>query len=150
MLIIKVLVTKGVATNEVGGDKSSGRLKSVESKTGKLSKSWKLAKSGKKLSRSGNLLNFSAKKTGPSLLSPDAKTIFNCLWLAFIKAPILWYFDPECHIQIETDTLGYAIGGVLSQLTLRTSPDMVVTKADLAQWYQVAFFLRKMIPAETW
>ena len=36
---------------------------------------------------------------------------------AFIKVPILHHFDPECHIQIETDASGYAIGGVLSKLT---------------------------------
>ena len=83
-------------------------------KTGKLSKSQKSAKLGKKLSKSRNLLNFDAKKNGPSFLTLDAKTVLNHLWLAFIKAPILWHFDPECHIRIETNTLGYAIGDVLS------------------------------------
>ena len=38
--------------------------------------------------------------------------------LAFTKAPILRHFDPKCHIRIETDGLGYVIGGVLNQLTL--------------------------------
>ena len=45
--------------------------------------------------------------------------------------------------------MGYAIGGVLSQLASGTSPDGVGTKTDLGQWYPVAFFFRKMIPAET-
>ncbi len=58
---------------------------------------------------------------------------------AFLEAPILNYFDPERHIQIETDALGYAIGGVLRQLT----------SDDLGQWHLVAFFSRKMIPADT-
>ncbi len=38
------------------------------------------------------------------------------------------------------DVFGYAIGGILSQLTLD----------NLSQWYSVAFFSRKMIPAQTW
>ena len=59
----------------------------------KLSKSQKLAKLRKKLSKSGNLPNFNAKKNKPSFFIPNAKTTFNCLWLAFIKALILRHFD---------------------------------------------------------
>ena len=62
---------------------------------------------------------------------------------AFTKAPILQHFDPECHIRIETDASGYAIGGVLSQLT----SDHLTS--DQGQWHPVAYFSRKMIPAET-
>ena len=43
---------------------------------------------------------------------------FNKLRKTFTKAPILQHFDSECHIWMETDVLSYAIGGVLSQLTL--------------------------------
>ena len=50
----------------------------------------------------------------PNFLTPDAKKAFNQLQLAFIKTPILWHFDLENYIQIETDVLCYAIGGVLS------------------------------------
>ena len=50
--------------------------------------------------------------------TPKAKVAFIQLKKAFTKAPILWHFDPECHIRIETDASSYAIGGVLSQLTL--------------------------------
>ena len=53
----------------------------------------------------------------PMFLTSGAREAFNQLSQAFIKAPILWYFDLKCHIQIETNTLGYAIGRVLSQLT---------------------------------
>ena len=49
-----------------------------------------------------------------NLLTSNAKKAFNHLKLAFIKAPILQYFDLESHIRIETDVSGYAIGGVLS------------------------------------
>ena len=88
-------------------------------------------------------------ETGSSFLTPKARSAFNCLRFAFIKAIILQHFDPKYHIRIKTDVLGYAINGVLSQLTSGTSPDEVVTKADLGQWHPVLFFSRKMIPAET-
>ena len=95
-------------------------------------KVWKRSKS-KNLSKS--------KKTVRSLdfLTPGAKLAFTKLRQAFFKASILHYFDPERHIRIETDASGYAIGGVLSQLT----------SDDLGRWHPVAFFSRKMIPAET-
>ena len=73
------------------------------------------------------------------LLTPGAKRAFTQLRQAFTKAPILQHFDLECHIRIETDVLSYAIGGVLSQLT----PN------NLGQWHLVAFYLQKMILAET-
>ena len=53
----------------------------------------------------------------PIFLTPDTREVFNQLWQTFTKAPILWHFDPECHIRIETNVSGYAIEGVLSQLT---------------------------------
>ena len=154
---------KVLAANEVdgieGGDKSiekcgksskTGKLsKSRKSKSEKTSKSRNSAKSGKKLSKSGNSTNFDATKDGPKFLTPDARTTFNCLRLAFTKAPILRHFDPKCHIWIETDASGYAIGGVLSQLVSETRPDGVITKTDLGQWYLIAFFSRKMIPTKT-
>ena len=153
-VLSQMLVANEVfATNEVGG--IEGDDKSIEkygksSKTRKLFKSQKSAKSRKKLSKSENLPHFNAKKNGPSFLTPDAKTAFNHLRLTFTKAPILWYFDPECHIWIKTDTSGYTIGGVLSQLASKTRPNGVVTKTDLSQWHPVAFFLRKIILAKTW
>ena len=138
-VLLQVLVTvEMLAVNEVGG--FEGGDESIEkcrksSKTGKLSKSGnskgkKLAKS-KKPSKSGNSPNFDAKEAGPSFLTPEARSAFNRLRLAFTEAPILRHFDPECHIRIETDASGYAIGSVLSQLASGTSPDGVVTKADM-------------------
>ena len=52
-----------------------------------------------------------------TFLTPCTKKTFNQLRQAFIKAPILQHFDPEYYIQINTDTLSYAIEGVLSLLT---------------------------------
>ena len=107
---LQVLVADEVLTaNEVdgveGGDKSiekCGKLlktgkssksqklfKSGKSKSEKTSKSRNSAKSGKKLSKSGNSTNFDATKDGPKFLTPDARTAFNHIWLAFTEAPIL-------------------------------------------------------------
>ena len=74
----------GVGENGVKHVKKSGKSKSE-----KMSKSQNLAKSGKKLSKSGNSTNFDATEDGPKFLPPDAKTAFNRLWLAFTEAPIL-------------------------------------------------------------
>ena len=121
----------GFGVGSGGGDKLA--KKSGKSKSQKTSKSRKSAKSGKYLSKSGNSPNFGATEAGLSFFTSEAWSAFNRLRLAFTKAPILRHFDPECHIRIETDASGYAIGGVLSQLASGSSPDGVVTKADLGQ-----------------
>ena len=91
-----------------------------------------VGKNGRKTSKSQRMV-------GSDFLTPGAKLAFTELRQSFLKAPILHHFDPECHIRIETDASGYAIGGVLSQLT----------SDDSGRWHPVAFFSRKMIPAET-
>ena len=50
-------------------------------------------------------------------LTSGSKKAFTELRQVFIKAPIIHHFDPEQHIRVETDVLGYVIGRVLSQLT---------------------------------
>ena len=132
----------------VGGSEELAK-KSGKSKSQNLSKSQKSVKSGKSLPKSRNSPNFSATEAGPSFLIPSAREAFNRLQLTFTKTPIPWHFDPECHIWIETDASDYAIGGVLSQVAFGTRPNGVVTKTNLGQWHLVAFFSRKMIPAET-
>ena len=64
-------------------------------------------------------LSCSTKKMGSRLdfLTSEASLAFTRLRKVFIEALILHHFDPERHIQIETNASGYAIGGVLSQLT---------------------------------
>ena len=90
----------------------------------------------------------------PTFLTLDARKAFNQLRQAFTKAPILQHFDPECHIRIETNASGYAIGGVLSQLTsdlvTLDSESNLTKKSDFGQWHPEAYFSRKMFPAETW
>ena len=63
--------------------------KSRKTKSEKMFKSRNLAKSGKKSSKSGNSTNFDATEDGPKFLTPDARTAFNRLRLAFTEAPIL-------------------------------------------------------------
>ena len=70
--------------------------KSEKSKGQKLVRSQKLSKSGilkaenlKKLSKSRNSPNFEATEAVLSFLTPDARTTFNRLRLAFTKALIL-------------------------------------------------------------
>ena len=72
-------------------------------------------------------------------LTPNAKQAFTQLRQVFTKAPIFQHSDSECHIRIETDASDYAIGGVLSQLTLD----------NLSQWHPIAFYSQKMISAKT-
>ena len=112
---------------------------------GRSDASRKSAKS-KSRSKSGHLGNNNNSEERKFLTS-DAREVFNRLRQAFTKVPILRHFNPDCHIQIETDASGYAIGGVLSQLTLNqvTSDGAIVSNVD---WHQVAYFSRKMIPAE--
>ena len=71
-------------------------------------------------------------------LTFKTRVIFTQLRQAFTKALILWYFDPEYHIRIETDASIYAIGEVLSRLILN----------NLGPWYLVVYFSRKMITAK--
>ena len=70
--------------------------KSGKSKSQKTTKSRKLSKSGKSKgeksknpSKSGNSPNFDTKDSGSSFLTPEARSAFNHLWLAFTKALIL-------------------------------------------------------------
>ena len=100
-------------------------------------------------SKNHNFPKSRPKEAGTGFLTPKASLAFTQLRQAFVEAPILHHFDPEICIKIETDASGYTIGGVLSQLSSRTKPDWVVPKNDLGQWHLVAFFSRKMIPAET-
>ena len=54
----------------------------------------------------------------PGFLIPKTRLAFTKLKQAFVETLIFYHFDPKCHIQIETNTSGYAIGEILSQLTL--------------------------------
>ena len=84
-----------------------------------------------------SLLTSKNLKEATSYLTPKARLAFTQLRKAFTKAPILQYFDLECHIRIEIDASGYAIDSLLSQLT------------NLGQWHLLAYYSQKKILAKT-
>ncbi len=88
-------------------------------------------------------------------LTLGVKKTFIQLRKSFIKASILYYFDIKCHLCIKTDVLGYAIGRVLSQITLdqlfcnhviHANLELNSFKFEIGQRYSIAFFFKKMIP----
>ena len=114
------------------GEKGLAQKSRTDQKTAK-SKKWIQAEKAE-ASRAENL----SIQSG-SFPTFGARKAFTELRQAFVEAPILNHFDPERHIQTETDASGYAIGGIFSQLTLD----------DSGRWYLVAFFSKKMISIET-
>ena len=86
----------------------------------------------KRLLRSKNL-------NGAGYLTPKARLTFTQLKKAFTNTSILQHFDLEYHWRIVTNASGYAIGRVLSYLTLD----------NLDRWHPVAYFLQKIIPTKT-
>ena len=56
-----------------------------------------------------------------NFLTSKAKLVFSRLRQAFTEAPILHHFDSKRYIRIGTDAFGYAINGILIQLTLESS-----------------------------
>ena len=91
-------------------DEKKPTQKNCKSQRTTKSKKWIWAKKAE-ASRAKNLV-----QSGMFFIT-NARKAFTKLRLPFIVAPILNYFDPECHIWIETDTLGYVISRILSQLT---------------------------------
>ena len=81
--------------NKINNIESGNKLikKFAKSKTIKLSKSKKLKSEKlakpKKLSKSKNLSKFDIKKARLNFLNLNARIIFNCLQLVFIKTVIL-------------------------------------------------------------
>ncbi len=116
------------------------------------------AKSTKSKKSDSLKANFAKVNSRTDFLTFEAKKAFIYLRKTFIEAPILRHIDLEYYIQIETDALEYAIGGVPSQMTsdqyssshvTHKDPNYDFPKSDIGQWHLVAFFSQKMIPAET-
>ena len=76
---------------------------------------------------------FKSKKTKSGFFTSRSRMALIKLRQVFIKAPILYHFDPKYYIRVEMDASSYAIGVVLSQLNLD----------NLGQKHLVAFFLQK-------
>ena len=85
------------------------------------------------MSKNGNFSKNNTKKTGPSILTFNAREIFNYLQLAFIKTTIFKYFNLKYHIWIKIDTSGYVIKVILSQLNFVTSTNLIVINTNLSQ-----------------
>ena len=111
---LSIILASRVDDNEVVGSGDSTEAESGGSIC-KLDASKKLIKF-KSQTKNRYLGNSNDTKKPKFLISGDRK-VFNHLRQAFTKASILWYFNPECHIWIETNTSGYTIGEVLNQLT---------------------------------
>ena len=69
---------------------------------------------GKKVQKRSKSKNLS--KTTSDFFIFGAKLTFTKLRQTFLKAPILYYFNPKCHIRIKKYVLGYAIDRILSPL----------------------------------
>ena len=78
----------------------------------------KTAKSKSQNPKSGNLVNSINSEATEKLkfLTSKTRKAFNHLKQVFTKAPIFRYFNPEYHIRIKSDILGYVIGKSLNQL----------------------------------
>ena len=60
-------------------------------------------------------LSKSKKMVGSSdFFTFEARLAFIKLRQVFVKAATLHYFDPKCHIRIEINISGYAIGRIFS------------------------------------
>ena len=104
----------------IAGDIGSSASDGVDGNIKNLSTIANLAKSKKaKLTKLKKLDLPNAKANFKiDFLILGAKKAFIHLQKAFIKTPILWHFDLECNIWIETNTFEYTISRILSQLTL--------------------------------
>jgi transposase InsO family protein len=80
------------------------------------------------------------KKTGPLVWGASEEQAFRQVKDAFTEAPILRHFDPAAPLRMETDASGFAVSAILSQ--------MLYAGEEHAGWYPIAFWSRKLIPAE--
>ena len=76
------------------------------------------------------------RKPGAVTLEGNTLKAFHQLKGSFTEAPVLRHFDPKKRVRIETDASKFAIAAVLSQ------------QHEDRRWYPVAFWSRKLNPAE--
>ena len=70
-----------------------------------------------------------------NFLTDEARNSFHELIRIFTTAPFLVHFDSTLRIRVETDASGFAISGIITQL-------------HESGWRVVAYYSRKMLPAE--
>ncbi|SLM36196.1 gag polymerase env [Lasallia pustulata] len=76
----------------------------------------------------------------PFPLSKTALEVFKTLKEAFTSAPLLWYFDENKPMRVETDASAFAIGGILTQ--------QFKINGHL-HWLPVAYYNKKLLDTET-
>ena len=77
------------------------------------------------------------KFDGQFTFTKEAKESFEKVKFVFTTALMLLHFDQKRKIQLETDASGVAISAIISQLVEETG-----------RWHPIAFWSRKMAPAE--
>lgn len=80
------------------------------------------------------------KKPGPIDWGYREEQAFREVKAAFTQAPVLRHYDPRAKLRMETDASQFAIAAILSQLLFEGE--------EQAAWYPIAFWSRKLIPAE--
>jgi transposase InsO family protein len=81
------------------------------------------------------------RKAGELEWTKEAEASFQNLKTAFTQAPILIHFDPSKKVRVETDASGFAIAGTISQ-------QQSTGEGTKMHWHPVAFWSRKLSPAE--
>ncbi|TID16590.1 hypothetical protein E6O75_ATG11708 [Venturia nashicola] len=76
------------------------------------------------------------KQHGPFRWPVEAAHAFRTLIEAFTTAPLLRHFDPNRRLRIETDASAVAAAAILTQ------------PQDTGHWHPIAFWSRKLTPAE--
>ena len=74
-------------------------------------------------------------------LTKEVHTTFEELKVAFTTAPILWHYNTNLPVRLETDTSSFTILGILSQQNNEESPEK-------CHWHPVAFWSCQMLPTE--
>lgn len=82
------------------------------------------------------------KKPGKIPWDAGSEQAFRSLKQKFMEAPLLKHYDPMKECRVEVDASGCAVGGVLTQ------PYEAHGDRTRIVWHPVAFFSKKMSPAE--
>ena len=74
-------------------------------------------------------------------LTKEVRTTFKELKVAFTTAPVLWHYNANLLVRLETDTSSFVILGILSQQNNEEPPEK-------CHWHPMAFWSYQMSPTE--
>ena len=74
-------------------------------------------------------------------LTKEVRTTFKELKVVFTTAPVLWHYNTNLPVRLETDASSFAILGILSQQNNKES-------LEKCHWHPMAFWSCQMLPAE--